>query len=259
MPGTGLSAAASCVAAGPGLPNTATGCPAPRREVRGRARTAPATESGWPRNDSLLVSPLALQPVMPTRQAAEDERGDHPDDARPARRCGGRRRAHRPRRRRLRPCRSAGLARPEHPAAGDHQQRRAAASSSTASADGDADRQHRTQALGGVQLGEQQGQQAERSPCRRWRRWPGPARRRATGHGLMPVLVPAQFLAVAGRRAAGRSRCPRRTPARQDARALRVHGQPGVLGEQVDDGLGDDQRNDGGDAPAAATAPDCDR
>jgi hypothetical protein len=47
------------------LPATTTGCPAPAGKCRASTRS-PATESGVPRNESALDSPLAFRPVSPS-------------------------------------------------------------------------------------------------------------------------------------------------------------------------------------------------
>ena len=75
----------------------------------------------------------------------------------------------------------------------------------------------------------------------------GPARRIATRIACMPVLVPPQLLAVPGGQQQRVVRAGAEHQHVQDARALRVDGQPGVRGQQVDHRLGGDQRHPGGD------------
>ena len=75
----------------------------------------------------------------------------------------------------------------------------------------------------------------------------GPGAVQRDGHRLVPVLVPAQLLAVAGDQQQRVVRARAEDQHGEDAGALRVDGQAGVLGEQVDHGLGDDQRDAGRD------------
>ena len=78
-------------------------------------------------------------------------------------------------------------------------------------------------------------------------------------HRLVPVLVPAQLLAVAGDQQQRVVGAGAEDQHGQDAGALRVDGQAGVLGEQVDDRLRGDERDHRRRSPAAATAPGCGR
>jgi hypothetical protein len=126
--------------------------------------------------------------------------------------------------------------RPQNPTADDDQQRRQQGDHG-AQADGDADGHHRAEALGGVQLGDQQAQQAQDNRGRAGDDGRG-GLAQGHGHGLVAVGVAAQLLAVAGgqqQRVVGPG--PEHEHG-QDERALAVDGQATVAGQQVDDRLG---------------------
>ena len=71
--------------------------------------------------------------------------------------------------------------------------------------------------------------------------------RRRPGHRLVPVLVPAQLLPIAGHDEQRIVRAGTEHEHQQDARGLRVDGDACVLGQQVHDGLGDGERHERGD------------
>jgi hypothetical protein len=65
------------------------------------------------------------------------------------------------------------------------------------------------------------------------------------GHGLVPVGVQAKFLAVTGHQQEGVVGTGPHDQDGEDARALRVHREVGVAGQQVDDGLRAEERDHG--------------
>ena len=125
---------------------------------------------------------------------------------------------------------------PEDPATEDDEQGRQGRDHDDQGHD-DADGQHRPEAGGGVHLGQRQAQQAEgHGRGAGDDRGSGPVQR--DGHGLVPVVVLAQLLAVAGDQQQGVVGAGADHQHGQDERALPVDGQARVLGEEVDDGVG---------------------
>src|SRR5580658_9896545 len=185
IPGVARSAASSWAACG-SLPATITGWPAPAGKFWSMT-ACPATESGWcPAKASALVRPLAFKPVRPSAITPSTT-------AMPIQTVRGRTAMRRPALAQM-PlgcglCGAEGGPHgPENPAAEDHQQSRQQ-SQHGQQCDPDADDQHRSQALGGVQLGDGQRQQGQdHGASARDEGGPGPADR--DGHRLMPVGVP---------------------------------------------------------------------
>ena len=147
--------------------------------------------------------------------------------------------------------------RPEDPATEDHQQR-GQQRDHHQQADADADRGHRTEAGGGVHLGEDQAEHAEDDGERA-----GDDRRgrpvQREGHRLVPVLVPVQLFSIAGHEQQRVVGAGAEHQHREDARTLPVHGQVGVLGQQVDHAPGRRSAPRPPRSPAAATAAGCGR
>ncbi len=135
--------------------------------------------------------------------------------------------------------------RPEHPARRDGEQRRQQRGHGQQRA-GDTDRGHRPEATVGVELG---GEQAEQADDHRRARGEDRRCRLAQGerHRFVLVGVPVQLLAIAGDEEQGIVRPRTEDQHEQDARALAVDGEPGMLGEQVVHPLRQHQRHGGGD------------
>ena len=99
----------------------------------------------------------------------------------------------------------------------------------------DADRADRAEPGGRVEVGGEQAEETDRDGRGRGEDGrPGLAQR--DGHRRVLVLVAAQLLAVAGDQEQGVVGADAEDEHRQDAAALAVDGDPGVLGQQVDGG-----------------------
>ena len=139
----------------------------------------------------------------------------------------------------------AGPLRPEHPTSADDEQR-GKQREHREERDCDADRGDRTKALGRVHLREQQQEHADRDRARaRDQRGPGAVQRQC--HRLVPVLVPAQLLAVSRDQEQRVVGAGPEDEHGEDAGALRIDGQAAVLRQQVDQCLRGGQRDTGGD------------
>jgi hypothetical protein len=130
---------------------------------------------------------------------------------------------------------------PEDPPANGDQQR-GQQGQHDGEADQDADGGHRAEALGRVGHREEQAEHADHDGrAAREDRRAGAVQ--GDRHRLVPVVVPAQLLAVAGDEQQRVVGARPEDQDGQDAGALRVDDQAGVLGQQVDDRLGDGERD----------------
>ncbi len=133
--------------------------------------------------------------------------------------------------------------RPEHPASEDDQQRREQRDHDE-ERHADADREHRAEARGGVELGEGQAQQADHDgggagQHRRSRAVQGER------HRLVTVLVATELFSVARRQEQRVVGAGADDQDAEDRLTLPVDGEPGVLGQQVDHRTGHGQAHHG--------------
>jgi hypothetical protein len=135
--------------------------------------------------------------------------------------------------------------RPEHPTAADDEQRRQQRDHREQTNE-HADSRHRSETGGGVHLRGEQTQHAEHDgagacdDCR-----PGAVQRER--HRLVPVLMPAQLLAITSHEEQGIVGARAEHQHCENARALRVDRQTRVRGKQVDQSLSSRERDTGGD------------